>query len=359
MIYDYVLVGQGIAGTILTHFLSKKGKRIAIVDANHQQSSSMVAAGLVNPITGRRFVKSWLVDELIPFAKQTYQALEEELGITIFESKEIARIFNATKVQNDWLVRSAEQDVQNYIEPDFEQDFYTNFLKGVEGGVEFNQSARVRLKDLILTYQQKLQKETLYLQERFDYSQLEIGSDTITYKAIVAKRIIFCEGYQAMQNPYFNYLPFWPVKGEVLLVRIKDYPANHKLVKHGVFIVHWEEDLYWIGSTYDKKFDHTAPTPQGRENLEQRLSDVLKIPFEIVEHQAAIRPTVRDRKPYLGQHPRYKNLYIFNGMGAKGSYLVPHFAREMVNYLEEDKILDKEVDIKRVEKRGFSFENPL
>lgn len=348
MIYDYILVGQGIAGTILAHFLLQKGKKIAVVDAKHEQSSSMIAAGLVNPITGRRFVKSWLVDKLIPFAKETYQELEKELGIQIFEPKEVARIFNSTKVQNDWIVRSAEQDVQDYIAADFQQDFYTDFLKGVEAGVEFRQSARVRLKDLILTYQQKLQQETTYLEERCDYSQLEVEPNGITYKSLKAKRVVFCEGYQAMKNPYFSYLPFWPVKGEVLLVKIKDYPANGKLIKHGVFIVHWEEDLYWIGSTYDKKFEHTAPTVEERKNLEQRLSDILKMPFEVVEHQAAIRPTVRDRKPYLGQHPGYRNLYIFNGMGAKGSYLVPYFAKQMVAYLEEGGALDKEVNIERI-----------
>jgi glycine/D-amino acid oxidase-like deaminating enzyme len=148
-------------------------------------------------------------------------------------------------------------------------------------------------------------------------------------------------------------LPFKPAKGEVLLVRIKDYPANEKLVKHGVFIVHWQDDLYWIGSSYDRDFVHVNPTQTERENLEKRLSEVLKLPYEVVEHQAAIRPTVRDRRPYLGQHPSYQPLYIFNGMGAKGSYLVPYFAKQMVDFLECGKELDKTVDINRVKQSYY------
>lgn len=345
--YDYIIVGQGIAGTLVAHFLEKSQQRLVVIDKQHDQASSMVAAGLINPITGRNFVKSWQIDELIPFAIKTYRALEKQLGIPILELRQVAMLFGSIKTENDWLVRSGNPDLSAYIAPEFDLEFYKGFLNELQNGVEFQQAGRVRLKELVLAYQEVLQQQHCYLEETFDYTQLKIESNAVVYKGLKARRIIFAEGFQAIHNPYFNYLPFAPAKGDILLVKIPSYPAPDKLVKHGIFIIHLKDDLYWIGSTYNRDYKTIRPLPKAKESLISRLKRVLKLPFEVVEHQAAVRPTVRDRRPFIGQHPEMKPLYLFNGMGAKGSYLSPFFAHKFVEYLEHDGSLEAEVDIKR------------
>ena len=345
--HDYIIVGQGIAGTMLAHFLLKYDKKLLIVDKQHQQSASMVAAGVVNPITGRHFIKSWRVDELIPFALSTYRELEEKFGTQLLELKNIAMIFDSISTVNNWAIRSGNTDVKDYVSDQFSSDFYDGFLKEVKDGVEFKQSGRIRLKNVLLPYKQLLQKEQDYLEESFDYNHLEIKEGCVCYKGYKARKIIFAEGYQAIYNPYFNYLPFLPAKGDILMVRIPDYPAKDKLVKHGVFIVPWKEDIYWVGSSYNKTYTTIEAVAEEGADLQARLDRVLKIPYEVIEHKTAIRPTVRDRKPFIGQHPVHKNLYLFNGMGAKGSYLSPLFAAYFVEYLEKNIPLDKEIDIKR------------
>lgn len=345
--YNYIIVGQGIAGTLVAHFLLQQGKKILVVDNKHHQASSMVAAGLINPITGRNFVKSWRIDELIPFAIQTYQTLEKLLNINILETKNVAMLFNSVKTENDWTVRSSNPDVLNYVTEDFELSFYKAFLEEVQNGVEFKQAGRVHLKELVLAYQALLQEQGNYLEEYFDYKSLNIETNQVTYKGNVAERIVFAEGFQATKNPFFNYLPFAPAKGDILLVKIPEYPAKEKLVKHGVFIIHLKDDLYWIGSTYNRTYETIDPLPKARKSLEERLRRVLKLPFEVVEHITAVRPTVRDRRPFIGQHPHLIPLYLFNGMGAKGSYLSPLFAAEFVAYLNGEKNLDPEINIER------------
>lgn len=348
--HDYIIIGQGIAGTLVAHFLLQQQKDILVIDNCHHQASSMVAAGLINPITGRNFVKSWRVDELIPFAIKTYQDLEQKFKLDILASKQVAMLFNSIKTENDWLVRSSNPDLSGYVANDFHLDFYTNFLSDVQNGVEFKQAGRVRLKALVLAYQTYLEQQQQYLAEAFNYEDLSIHSDHVAYKTIKAKRIIFAEGFQATKNPYFNYLPFAPAKGDILLVKIPNYPAKEKLVKHGVFIIHLNDDLYWVGSTYNRDYKTTAPLDKAKEQLENRLRRVLKLPFEVVKHIAAIRPTVRDRRPFIGQHPKFDALYLFNGMGAKGAYLSPLFAAEFVDYLEKGCNLDSEIDIRRYQR---------
>lgn len=344
---DYIIIGQGIAGTLLSHFLLKAQQKILVIDNNFQQSSSKVAAGLINPITGRRFVKSWRIEELIPFAQSTYQELEQELGIDIFLAKNVAWVLSSPKMENDWMQRSSEPELAPYLVEVDKTLNNTTVFHNARSFIEFRQAAQVRMPELMKAYRHKLQKLNCYQQEKFDYTLLQEKEDHISYKQLKAKRIIFCEGVQAMANPFFNYLPFWAAKGEVLLVEIENYPHQNKLLKHDIFIVHLHNNIYWIGSSYLRKYDSILPTDTEKNQLIERLSLALKLPFKVVDHQAAVRPTVRDRRPFLGQHPKHKFMYIFNGLGAKGSYLAPFFANHFVNYLEHQHSLDKEVDILR------------
>ena len=108
-----------------------------------------------------------------------------------------------------------------------------------------------------------------------------------------------------------------------------------------------QDGLYWAGSTCGRKYADGRPTVEGREYLEGRLRDILKLPFEVVEHRAAIRPTVKDRRPFLGRHPEYPQLALFNGLGAKGASLGPFWAKHMADFLIKNVTLEEAVDIGR------------
>lgn len=348
MTYDYLLVGQGIAGTLMAQQLLNRGQRLLVVDGAHTEAASRVAAGIINPITGRHFVKSWLVEELLPIAQQTYRTLEALLGISILEERPLTRFLATTKAHNDWLVRSGNPDLQPFLLDGFDKAYYESFLKNFESGVELCQTGRVRLDNLTRAYRIHLQQVATLLEADFEHERLILTPEGATYDGHQVKRVIFAEGYRAIFNPYFNYLPFTPAKGDVLIVRIPDYPAANRLLKHGVFIVPLEEpDHYWIGSTYNHHYQHTAPQAAARARLTERLAQALRLPFEVLEHRAAVRPAVRDRRPMMGQHPDHPQLYLFNGLGAKGASLGPFWAQAFTAYLESGSPLDEAVDLAR------------
>lgn len=345
---DYLIVGQGLAGTLLSYYLHKNKASFAIVDPSHHKASSKVAAGIINPITGRRFVKSWRMDELLPFAKACYAELSELLGFEVFEEKQVSMLFRLPETENNWLARATDPAVQDYIAPTFNLPAYQRIFGEVLGGVEYQQSGRAKLPQLIEGWKAfLLQEQVPYLEEQLDYAALQVGEEGVAYKGLKARHLVFCEGARARFNPFFSYLPFNPAKGEVLLVQIPDYPFEGKMVKDGIFIVPWQDDLYWVGSSYDRNFEHEEPTETERFELLGHLSRMMKLPFQQVAHWAAVRPTVRDRRPFLGTHPEHERLHVFNGLGAKGSYLGPFFARQMVDYLLHQHPLEKEVDIQR------------
>lgn len=344
--YNFLIIGQGLAGTLLTHFLLENNQTVHVIDAPEQTAASQVAAGIINPITGRRYVKSWKIDELIPQAETTYSALERQLGISIFHRQNIIRsIFNHREEQ-DWYARTLEPTYQKYIVTQPNPADFAGHTDTVYRYGELTHAGRVDIRLLVTTYRMWLSERAQFTPTVFEYDKLVVETDHVQYGDIRAQRLVFCEGHRAIHNPLFNYLPFGGAKGEVLIVRIPD--ANFgKIFKHRVFIVPMGDDLYWIGATYDWSFENDAPTDAGKTFLADRLNDILKVPFEIVDHRAAIRPTVKDRRPFLGKHPDFSRLAIFNGLGTKGASLGPYFAQQMTNHLLQQTALEPDVDITR------------
>lgn len=324
----------------------KEGKQVLVVDNKHEEASSNVAAGIINPITGRRFVKSWMIEQLLPAARETFRALEAELNITFFQERNIIRTLFNSREENDWLARSGEEGYTPFMADDVILGNYEGKMEPAFSYGEIRQAAKTDIPLLIKSYRQFLLSKDLLFEAKLDYNAIEIGAEQCIYDTIKARHIIFCEGHQAIHNPYFNYLPFNLAKGEVLIVRIPEGKFEKQL-KHRMFICPIKDDLYWVGSNYDWDFEDAKPTEEGKAFLLDRLNDILKVPFEVVTHLGAIRPTVKDRRPFLGVHPMYPRLHIFNGLGTKGASLGPYWAQHFCDFLLNDVPLNADVDINR------------
>lgn len=345
---DYLIVGQGLAGTLIAHLLQKAGRRIQVIDSGYPRAASLVAAGIIHPVTGRRYVKSWRIDELLPVAERTYRELETLLGLSIYHPRSVLRaLFNARE-ENDWQVRAIDPAYQPYILSSEKVDIgpYATHTKPVFAYGEVVRGAQVDIGRLVLAYRQRLLDQGLLIAAPFDHDQLELSAEGVRYGRWGARRIIFCEGALVRHNPYFNHLPFEGNKGETLRVEIPAADFS-KILKHRIFVVPLSEGGYWIGSTSDNYFEHDAPTPQGRQHLTRRLEDLLLLPYQVIDHRAAIRPTVKDRRPMLGIHPEHPSLVLFNGLGTKGASLGPFFAKHLIEVLEEQAVPDPAVDLRR------------
>lgn len=353
----FLIIGQGIAGTLLTHFLLKANQNVIVIDNDHEGASSKAAAGIINPITGRKYVKSWRVDELLPFAKQTYQELEQLLNIKCYHERNVLRTMSNAKELNDWTLKTLETDYKNYISDEINLGNYKNKTTPAFGYGEVLQGAQVDLPLIIKQFSELLKKENRLFNESFDFEHLTFNNNSIQYKNSNPDIIIFCEGAKMKTNPFFNYLPMQGDKGEALIVKIPG--ANfEKMLKQQIFIVpldngHGEfskpamSDLYWVGTTYERQFTDDLPSGKGLKYLTDHLQYLLKIPFEVVQHLAAVRPTVRDRRPFLGLHPQFPRLAIFNGLGTKGASLGPFWAQHFTDFLVNEIPLDEEVNIQR------------
>jgi glycine oxidase len=333
---DYLIVGQGIAGSTLAFKLLLQNKRIIIIDADKKTTSSKIAAGLINPITGRRLVKTWLWDTIFPFAKTYYQSVEQFLDIKIWKEHILKKNIESFEEENQLALRLGMEDYKNLLSIDVNHYFIHNI-------------AQVDIEKYLVQVKYYCIANESYLQENFDYNQLIINeNDTINYKNIEAKNIIFCEGINAMHNPFFQYLPFNPDKGERLILKIPNQDQNY-ILKNKMAIIPLDKDTFWVGATNSFDFREEYPTDKAKNEILKNIENLVPVDFEIINHDAAVRPTVKDRRPLLGRHPKYKNLIICNGFGTKGTSLIPYFADMLLNHLELNTPLNKEVDISRIQ----------
>jgi glycine/D-amino acid oxidase-like deaminating enzyme len=341
---DYLIIGQGLCGTWLSYYLQKAGRSFVIIDQPQPFSASALAAGIVNPVTGRRIVKTWMIDELLPYVQQRYQEIGNSLQIECISQRNIIDFFPTPQMKLAFDERFAA-DTGYLSRPADQNQWYTHFNYDFGVG-EIQPCYLVNLSLLLPQYRKQLEQRHQIRSELFDVEQLSLTNTSIRYQDIEADKIIFCDGTGGNSNPYFKNLPFAPNKGEILLVQIPGLPAT-KIYKKGINLVPWKEDVFWMGSSYEWAFTDAQPSDLFRKKSEIVLKEWLRIPFTIIDHLAAVRPATLERRPFAGLHPQYPQIGILNGMGTKGCSLAPYFAEQMVNHLLDGQPLHPEASISR------------
>lgn len=349
-----------MAGSLLAYYLLQKGCKIIVIDAAYTEeviatnyrSSSSIAAGVINPITGKRYVKSWRIDELLPEAREMYQAIEKLLKIPIWQERSLIRSLQNVEDENQWLLRSSYADNVAYCTdkctPSVLEGLKTT-IQNFHAFAEIKQAAQVHIPALVKHFRQYLMAQDCYFKDNFEYRDCILKENAVLYKAFKAQKVIFCEGAKGIDNPYFKWLPYNLDKGELLIAKIPNFNLNY-IFKHHISIVPLGNDLYWVGATNDWHFADDQPTEVNKQLIIKELESILKLPFEIIDHQSAIRPTVKDRRPFIGIHPDFEAVTIFNGFGTKGASLIPYWAKHFSDVLLRGGEVDKEVNIDRYAK---------
>ena len=345
MQYDYLIIGQGLAGSCMALQLLHEGKRVHVIDDPHANTSSMVAAGIFNPITGRKMVKSWRADDLFPYLHIFYKNAEKELQGKFLNEINIYRPFLDLETQNEWMGKSTFLENKRYVEkvhyePKCEIDLFDEF-----GGLEITQSGYIDIPSFIEKTRSRLEKDQLYTQKVFDESKLVLTNNVVKYDNFESKKVIICNGAAAADSSLFGWLPFSLVKGEILEIAVSKLPEL--IYNRGVFILPKNNGMCRVGASYERNDLTNDVTEKAKKALVDKLNGLYRSKYDIVGHVAGIRPATRDRRPFIGTHPKYPQVGIFNGLGAKGVSLAPYFSKQFVDMLERGDQLDEEVNINR------------
>lgn len=341
---DFIIVGGHLAGIAFAETALQHGKSILII-SNSSQNSSLAAAGVYNPVVLKRMKPTQDAYEHIMFMKPFYENLERNLGVKIDHNVPLYRKFASVEEQNMWFEAIDNPKLTPFLHPEVIHEKF----EGVPSPFGFGKvlhTGYVDTNTLIPVYWGHSKKEGRLLEETFDYAALNIYDDYVEYKGTLAKHIVFAEGFGIKNNPYFGYLPLNGTKGELLLIKAPELKLTVG-IKAALFVLPVGNDLYKVGATYEWEDKTSIPTEAAKQELVEKLAEIITCPYEIVDHYAGVRPTVKDRKALVGTHHIRKNVHLLNGLGTRGVMLAPFMAKELFESIEAGSPVKRDINLNR------------
>lgn len=344
--YDFLIIGGGLAGSTLAYRLINSGAKVMVMDQPQHNISSLIAAGIVNPLTGKRTALTWNAHSIFEELHQYYPMLEKEFGDSFFYPMHTYKLFDSVFEQNEWLNKKKSTGFEDFMEADICFLDHTK-VNNSYGALHILQTGRLNIPMYLQTLHRYLIKKLSIKFELFNQQELSIGNSCFSYEKEKYHKVIFADGTFTYNSEQFGYLPFKNVHGEILEVEISDFYED-RIINKGIFILPQGQNKFLVGATYNWDLTKPVTTLKGKEELESKLANLIQLPYKIHKHRAGIRPSTNDRRPFLGEHPTFKHQYIFGGFGSKGVSLIPYLSKVFVEYLLNDGELPLETDICRI-----------
>jgi len=316
-----LIIGHGIAGCVLALTLFRRGIPFTISGIQIPGESSMASSGLINPITGRRYVKAWMIDDLIEKSIDFYTWTENLLSGTYFFPVDIVRFLSNDEARDAWKKRIDDPEYVTYISKK-----------------RFSELDQLKTPYGIVTGGYRLDTPSWLTAARnflLDKKLLRLQFEPIIEDVVETGQIIFATG--AATNVYSNGII--PNKGEVLIVKLPGWKLPGIVKEKVYFIPLKEKEMFWVGSYYQPWPGDPNPSEEGRTNLIEAISEFYTGEIEVIEHLSGVRPTVDDRRPLIGSIPGYPNKFLFNGMGTKGTSLAPYWSEQLLSHIFDTKPL--------------------
>jgi glycine/D-amino acid oxidase-like deaminating enzyme len=343
MVVDAIIAGQGLAGSLLALSMLDAGYHVLVLD-NGESNASKVAAGLINPVTGLRLLKSAQVESHLNYAMAYYRTLEQRFDQIFLVEQDMWRILTSEKqrmLAETRLIDEHYRDVlAGWVEPEYP-------LNTSYGCLLQKRTGYLRTRPLLETIRNYLFDKGVLREERLNYEEVVI-KETVSWKDVECRWLIFCEGQQGRFNPWFGHLPFQVVKGQILSLQT-DCPLPSSIVNDGQWLIPLTGDTFRYGASYEPDSIEISSQNDIIAGLLSRLAQ--RIPFlqgsRVVEVESGIRPATLDKSPLIGQHVSIPQLVIFNGFGSHGSLLIPEHASMLIRHLTEGVRLPDSVSISR------------
>ena len=332
---DFLIVGHGLAGATLAHLLLRRGQRIMVLDKKLPHSASKVAAGLINPLIGPKFNVPAHMEDCLAQSMDFFRAIGEDSGSSLYEEFLLHRIFVSEKQRNLWIDKSQDSAFRKYARSIETREACEKLGLEAPLGAGTQLANRLDFPIFLKLSEDKLRQAGCWQDGIFEETDWR-----------EARKIVFCEGYRVLQNPWFGHLPFAPAQGEILLLE----NGLSIAASNGTWIVPEKNNRCLAGSTWKHDDFESGPTDNGKNKILDDLSFLNKNAPKIIDHRSGVRPSTRDRAPILGKHQENEKMFLFNGFGSRGAATVPFYAKHMLDFMIDEVPLPKEADLNRFEK---------
>jgi glycine/D-amino acid oxidase-like deaminating enzyme len=341
---DFLIIGQGLAGSLLAKELLQRGRSVCVVDDGWKSAASQVAAGLMTPLTGRRFTLTRGYPALFATAQSKLG------GLGVFRAASVYRMFVDQEQRLRGLGRADDASCAPFVERlTHVQGQLDESLTDEFGGCQMR-GAWVDLPMLLSQTKATLLAAGAYRTELFAPEEVAVLPAKVVWKDVAAGALVYCDGYKSSQRGPFTYLPWQPAKGEALTLA-SDAPQRPFVLNRDGWALPLGGGRWRTGTNWAWDELNETPTEAQRTKLLARFSGYFRHPVcsEVLAHVAGVRPCTADNHPFMGTHPSQGRVHLFNGLGPRGSVWAPAMAAEMAAYLCDGTPLRKECNLARFE----------
>lgn len=317
-----LIIGQGIAGTLLAHACERAGLPFEIVDAGHDGAASRVGAGIINPITGQRFVKSRGIDALRAPALAMYRELEATLGVPLVREMRVRRLFRNDDERRVFAEKMDRGELAPYAGAADREGFW------IEGALRVDTAALIAAA-----------RARLLAAGRLRETRIGISDALERYETVIA-----CTGANDESGRAWAGVSCVRATGEILRLAVEGLDPE-VILNRGHWLLPTGPGEARIGATYSRG---VSDPKAARIELEGSAVELLGgRTFAVTAQEAGARVTTSDRQPLAGRDASELRLGVFNGLGSKGALLAPWIARQWTRHLGEGVAFDPAVAISR------------
>ena len=330
---DFITVGHGLAGSVMAHHLIALGQKVEVFDAELPHSASAVSVGLVNPLIGPKLNTPFMITDCLMENELFFRQCERAWKKNFYRSIPLHRLFISEKQKNTWNEMEKNSDFISFQNGQLNSVQYQKMgIQAPHGGGITKNAWQLDVSGFL-----KASKDYLIAIKAWKNSSFEFK------KKKNLQKVIFCEGFRVLENPWFKELPFAPARGEVLSVQSEINLA----LSNGSWHLPGFADYAYMGSTWDHQNLLSGPTENGKQEILDKCNFVDFKRSAFPQHLSGVRSGTKDRHPIIGVHPDHKNLFLFNGFGSRGTSTIPHYAKKLTDFIMEKKALPSEANLNR------------
>lgn len=348
--YDVIIIGGGAIGSSIAYSLSKRNKRVAIIE------KQMIGSGASSAAAGLLGVQAeWDAEDplfhLAQKSRRLFPKLQEEIrtlsGIDIgYEQKGILRIAHTeqelARIHDIMNWQSACGEVCEAMTMTQVQQIEPAVSSKLYGGVFCRDDGHVLAKDLTKGYAASAAALGCDIYEHTEVTQIieqqgEVCGVQTTAGMLEAKQIILATGASNQPLQQHFEIEAIPVKGEVVCLHSYEPILQVPLFRERFYIAPKRGGHYVIGATM-KRGDVTKHVEAAS------VQHLLNQAFELVPalqqatfktSWAGLRPDCSLERPLMAQHATTKRLWCAVGHYRNGILLSAITGEYMANQLEE------------------------
>ncbi len=309
-----------MAGTCLALELERRGRAFRILDDAHRGSSSVVAAGLCNPVTGRRLALTVGWEEAVEAAQKAYR------GSPHWRSTGQLRLLpdatGAALVER----RRGEPSHAGFLGNSHPAGSWPE-MNDPHGSVEIRDTHVLKVREWLAGHTRRWAESGMLQTGRWDEASVTALAG--------ARPVICCRGWQAASSPWWDWLPFESARGDLLTLQAPPGVEESRFLNGTAWLLPVGGGIWRGGATYAWDRLEAGPDPAQLPLLRGRFPRQDAAGWTVLAHESGVRPIVRDRTPVVGAHPSRPNLFVINGLGSKGSLLAPLAASRLAAHLAE------------------------